>query len=104
MTRDNIVGAKRLAYELKNHGVDAVAERHFADDDAQVAASNRALSNSRRQITKEFEPKLIHNVKSRTHYTTRLIEKPDGTKDPVDIKIVEDYHDGQLVSCIETVL
>ncbi len=104
LTRENVIGAKRLAFELKNYGVDRVAESHFAADDAKAAANERSIKDSRRQITKEFEPKLIHNVGTRMHYTTRLVEKPDGTKELLDIKIVENYHDGQLTSCVETVL
>lgn len=104
MTRDNIAGSKRLAFELRNHGVDRVADAHFASDDAKEAANTRAIENSRRQITKEFEPQPILNIKERVIYTTRMADGPDGSKVFQNIKIVDSFRDGLLMGSVETVI
>ena len=99
LTKENIVGARKLAYDLRNRGVDRVADEHFAAEDAQLAASSRATREHRIGLAKEFEPKQIQNVRERIHYFTRTV---DGI--PQDVKVVESYHDGALVGSVETVL
>lgn len=107
-TKDNYIGARKLAYDLRNHSADYVARQHIQAEDAAHAARERGLRAdlearaaeavgdvTRIQVsTGGLAPQsgFAPNLKERTRYL-RVLE--DGAIK--EYKVIERYHDGALV-------
>jgi hypothetical protein len=106
-TAENHEGAKRLAYDLRNNGADAVARKHFLQREVEEAGRDRALRNqltamaydsidgNRIQVSTGADQGMFkerEGLKERTRYT-RLLENGEYQ----DFKIIEKYENGILV-------
>lgn len=116
LTRDNIVGERRLAFEVRNYGAEKVAKAHMAAAEREQAAREKEIDHrfevaatdaweqargKRVFAVSDNEPVTERpGLRDRTYYTDEWVDQPDGTKKLVSFKVVEKFQEGRLVSAV----